>query len=124
MYENFQKEWILVFKYVMNFPVIVKESMLHLQEGKPSPHLLCSFLFAFARTISSYYRSTKILLVRFSLIFFFSKTQIILPVILCLQEAKPNLLPLVHARIYLIKAVQRILLAALELLDIHAIPIL
>ena len=62
---NVQEEWRLIRDFVMRFPAIILNTVKYIEAGKPAPHLLCQFLCSLARTISSYYRSTKILLVRF-----------------------------------------------------------
>ncbi|XKL68204.1 hypothetical protein PGB90_003695 [Kerria lacca] len=96
-----EKEWNLMFHFVLNFPNVIRNTMEYIEEGKPSPHLLCTFLYSLARTVSSYYRSTKILL-----------------------DGKSHLLPIIYARLYLLKAVHLILSTGLKLLNIEVIPAL
>lgn len=61
----FQKEWKIVFCFILEFSATVRRTIENIDEGRLSLHLLAQFLYSLARTTSSYYRSTKILLVRF-----------------------------------------------------------
>ncbi|XP_065203118.1 DALR anticodon-binding domain-containing protein 3 [Planococcus citri] len=96
-----EKEWIILFNFLLQFPNVVLNAGKDIKKGQFSPYILYNFLHNMSRTVSSYYRSTKILLYN-----------------------RPQLLPLIVARMYLIKAVHQVFTNGLNLLGIKPAPAL
>lgn len=91
-----EEEWKLMFNFVLSWPDIVRNSF---HEAHPKIHLLYSFLSSLALCFSVYYHRHRVL-----------------------TEPLPQLLPLVFARIHLLKTVETIFLNAFSILDIKPLP--
>lgn len=90
-------EWELL-KHLLAFDDVIEKSLGDIKNGQIALHVLYKYLLAFVSTFSVYYGKKKILL-----------------------ENRPHLVPLVHAKILLLKAIQRILNIVLDVLDIEPV---
>ncbi|XP_071816552.1 DALR anticodon-binding domain-containing protein 3-like [Apostichopus japonicus] len=96
------EEWKLLLHYVMQFPDLVAETLgniFTITQGSRCnlyPNKVCRFLYSLSRDLSVYYSRTHILV-----------------------EPRPHLIPIIHARLYLLKTVMRVMEDALRLLDIE-----
>lgn len=91
-----EEEWKLMFNFVLSWPDIVRNSFYITY---PNIHLLFSFLSSLALCFSVYYHHHRVL-----------------------TEPLPHLLPLVFARIHLLKTIETIFLNAFSILDIKPLP--
>jgi arginyl-tRNA synthetase len=90
-------EWVLL-KHLLTFPDIIEKSLENIEHGQIALHNLYKYLIAFVTKFSEYYSKKKILL-----------------------ENRPHLVPLVHAKIHLLKAIQKILNLTLNLFEIEPV---
>ncbi|KAI9582274.1 uncharacterized protein LOC119637129 [Glossina fuscipes] len=93
---NEEKEWELVFVYLIGFPDLVERCLDQLERGLCAIHLITRFLHKMVGVFSIYYRKTRIL-----------------------TEKRDHLMPTLYAHIYLIKAIREVLNKTLLLLDIE-----
>ncbi|XP_038214257.1 DALR anticodon-binding domain-containing protein 3 [Zerene cesonia] len=94
-----EDEWCLIFNYILGFPSLLR-NCVEINESKCDfrPHLLCSFLSSMVRVFSQYYRKVRIL-----------------------TEARKHLLPVMFARIYMLKSLNDTLKTCLRLLNIKSV---
>lgn len=93
-----EDEWELLTSYLLMYPHVLQSTLEHLDDGKPMPNLICNFLYSLCGCYSSYYRRVRIL-----------------------TEPREQLLPVMFARIYLLKAIEVVLHNGLQLLDIEPV---
>ncbi|XP_063989498.1 DALR anticodon-binding domain-containing protein 3-like [Diachasmimorpha longicaudata] len=93
-----QEEWELAYNFVLAYPQVLRNSVLHGDGLELCPQLLCTFLSHFSQKFSIYYRRTRIL-----------------------TEDREHLIPIMTARLWLLKAILIVLRHALEVLDITPI---
>lgn len=93
-----QLDWQLIYGYLLAFPELVESTMVQLKQGQCGVHLLVRYIVNLASLFSRYYRSKQILL-----------------------QKRSNLVPVLYARIYLVKAVRQVLNSALALLGIQPV---
>lgn len=91
------EEWRLL-KQLMLFPETVQSSLGDFKTGKINTHLLYKYLQTIATEFSNYYSKKRIL-----------------------TENRPQLIPVIHAKIHLLKAVQRVFKLALKNVDIQPV---
>ncbi|GLH00262.1 DALR anticodon-binding domain-containing protein [Gryllus bimaculatus] len=91
-----EEEWDLLTNYLLMYPHVLQSTIEFIDKGKPLPNLLCQFLFSLCGCYSSYYRRVRVL-----------------------TESRDHLLPVMFARLYLIKAVECVIHNALRLLGIE-----
>ncbi|XP_021913720.1 DALR anticodon-binding domain-containing protein 3 [Zootermopsis nevadensis] len=89
------EEWDLLFLYLLSYPSVLQNSVQNVEHGKLSPHLVCSFIMAMCSCFSVYYRRVHIL-----------------------TDSRTHLLPVMFARLYLLRGIQQVLHNALNLLGI------
>ncbi|XP_023725854.1 DALR anticodon-binding domain-containing protein 3 [Cryptotermes secundus] len=92
------EEWDLMFSYLLSYPSMLQSSVQNVEHGKVAPHLVCSFVMAMCSCFSVYYRRVRIL-----------------------TESRNQLLPVMFARLYLLRSVQQVLHNALSLLGIRPV---
>ncbi|KFB41865.1 AGAP003132-PA-like protein [Anopheles sinensis] len=93
-----REEWNLLYVYVIGFPYALRRTLGDGELARIDPHYLLQFTFGLASCLSKYYRSTRIL-----------------------TDNRPNLLPVMIARLHLLEAVYNILQTLLHLLDLEPI---
>lgn len=91
------KEWELT-KHLLLLPEILEKSIADITSGQIALHALYKYLIAFVNTFSVYYSRKKILI-----------------------ENRPHLIPIIHAKIYLLKAIQKVFNIVLEIFDIEPV---
>lgn len=91
------EEWIML-KQLMIFPDVIKSSIGDLKNGKIGLHLLYKYLQNLAIAFSNYYSKKKVL-----------------------TENRPQLMPILHAKIHLLKAIQAIFNKTLNIFDIEPV---
>ncbi|KAL7034679.1 hypothetical protein ACKWTF_008053 [Chironomus riparius] len=91
------EEWILL-KQLMLYPDVIKNSLGDLKNGKIGLHLLYKYLQHLAKAFSNYYSKKKVL-----------------------TENRPQLIPILHAKIHLLKAVQTIFNKTLSIFEIEPV---
>lgn len=94
-----EEEWELLFNYVILFPSVVRETIVGMEKSTAEPiqtHKICQFLLSLSNTMSRYYSKTHILI-----------------------ESRSHLMPLMFARLYLMKAIQAVMHDGLSLLGIE-----
>ncbi|GLH00257.1 Protein of unknown function [Gryllus bimaculatus] len=96
-----EEEWDLLTNYLLMYPHVLQSTIEFIDKGKPLPNLLCQFLFSLCGCYSSYYRRVRVL-----------------------TESRDHLLPVMFARLYLIKAVECVIHNALRLLGIEPFVII
>ncbi|KAL4705483.1 hypothetical protein ACJJTC_017343, partial [Scirpophaga incertulas] len=91
-----EEEWTLVFNYIMGFPLLL-ENCVTVSESSAEfrPHLICSFLCSMVRVFSQYYRKVRIL-----------------------TEPRSHLLPVLYARVHMLKILNDTLKTCLNILNI------
>lgn len=97
-----EEEWGLLFNYVLLYPDILKGTVEDSAEStfhSIHTHKICQFLLSLSSSLSIYYSKTHIL---------------------C--EPRPHLMPLMFARLYLMKGIQKIILNCFGLLGIEPCP--
>ena len=92
-----KSEWELL-KHLLILPDIIEKSLSEMTNGQIALHALYKYLVAFVNTFSAYYSRKKILI-----------------------ENRPHLIATIHAKIYLLKAIQRALNLVLEIFDIEPV---
>ncbi|XP_035676780.1 DALR anticodon-binding domain-containing protein 3-like isoform X2 [Branchiostoma floridae] len=93
-----EEEWELLFNYILPYPYLVQGTIVEVNKtrAKILTHQVCSFLIALSRDLSSYYRRVRVLL-----------------------EPRAHLLPVMFARLHLLKGVQQVMHNGLSLLGIQ-----
>ncbi|EDW65380.1 DALR anticodon-binding domain-containing protein 3 [Drosophila virilis] len=91
-------DWQLIYGYLLTFPELVESTLVQLDQGLCAVHLLVRYIVDLASLFSRYYRNKQILV-----------------------QQRSNLMPVLYARIYLVKAVREVLNAALALLGIQPV---
>ena len=140
-----QEEWELLFCYVLQYPLVVKEAGsleksgigVHVEVGiKKVKHntlvalvmvisrvypllQICLFLIKLSHAFSSYYSRVKILMVGVCLCICPVHSSVYLQCLSVPQAAEPHLVPLVHARLHLMAAIKQTMYNALSLLAIE-----
>lgn len=92
-----KSEWELL-KHLLILPDIIEKSLSEMTNGQIALHAVYKYLVAFVNTFSAYYSRKKILI-----------------------ENRPHLIATIHAKIYLLKAIQRALNLVLEIFDIEPV---
>ncbi|XP_063362533.1 DALR anticodon-binding domain-containing protein 3 [Cydia amplana] len=94
-----EDEWSLIFNFVMGLPSLINNSM---DVGDTTcefrPHQICSFLCSMVRVFSQYYRRVRIL-----------------------TEPRKHLLPVLYARIHMLKILNETLKICLKILNIKSV---
>ncbi|XP_025405224.1 DALR anticodon-binding domain-containing protein 3 [Sipha flava] len=91
------EEWILIFNYLSVFPSIIQECTKYLSSAHIGVYKLCSFLVEMSSCVSSFYHKHNILM-----------------------DPLPHFLPLMYARLYLVKALIQVYENAFHILGIEA----
>ncbi|XP_071960934.1 DALR anticodon-binding domain-containing protein 3-like [Antedon mediterranea] len=96
-----EAEWYILFQYILPFPDIVAELLQPIFNSigpriQLQTHKICAFLMNLSKDLSTYYSRTHVL-----------------------GEPRQHLLPVMFARLHLLKAVQRVMLNSLSLLNIQ-----
>ncbi|GJQ86338.1 hypothetical protein Trydic_g9032 [Trypoxylus dichotomus] len=92
------EEWELLYIHILQFPCVIRNCMRDVTEGRIYPNLLISALSSMSLCFSVYYRRIKIL-----------------------TEPREHIFPTMHARIYLLKALEQVVHNGLKLLDIQPV---
>lgn len=92
------EEWELFYVYIIQFPMVIKSCIKDVEKGIINPQHLIFFLSNLSSIFSVYYRRVRIL-----------------------TNPKEHMFSLIHARIYLLKALQCVFHNALHLLNIDPI---
>ncbi|XP_055542846.1 DALR anticodon-binding domain-containing protein 3 [Wyeomyia smithii] len=93
-----EDEWHLFWVYVAGFPAIIQQASGGGQLTRIAPHLVLNFACGLVISLSKYYRRIRIL-----------------------TENRDHLLPVMFARIYLLKSVHKVLSTLLDLMDLEPI---
>ncbi|XP_017853231.1 DALR anticodon-binding domain-containing protein 3 isoform X2 [Drosophila busckii] len=91
-------DWHLIYGYLLHFPEMIESVLLQFREGHVGVHILVRYIVGLASTFSRYYRNKQILV-----------------------QHRANLMPVLHARVYLVKAVRQVLNLSLALLGIEPV---
>uniref|UniRef100_A0A6M2DH40 Putative dalr anticodon-binding domain-containing protein 3 isoform x1 n=1 Tax=Xenopsylla cheopis TaxID=163159 RepID=A0A6M2DH40_XENCH len=91
-------EWEIFFCYILRFPSVINDCVKDIKNGLFNPHYLCNFLSGLVGVFSVYYKNVRIL---------------------AMNRGQTS--DLIHARIYLIKAIEIVLENSFALLDITPI---
>ncbi|CAG2057783.1 unnamed protein product, partial [Timema podura] len=89
------EEWTLLCKHLLFYPNILENSVRDVESGIIEPQLLSRFLMSLCANFSIYYRRVRIL-----------------------TEPRNHLLPVMFARLYLLKGIEQVLHNALKIMDI------
>nr|CAD7414225.1 unnamed protein product [Timema poppensis] len=89
------EEWTLLCKHLLFYPNILENSVREVESGIIEPQLLSRFLMSLCANFSIYYRRVRIL-----------------------TEPRNHLLPVMFARLYLLKGIEQVLHNALRIMDI------
>ncbi|CAG9787932.1 unnamed protein product [Diatraea saccharalis] len=94
-----EDEWSLVFNYIMGLPSLL-ENCVDISEKTCEfrPHLICSFLCSMVRVFSQYYRKVRVL-----------------------TEPRKHLLPVLFARLHMLKILNDTLKTCLNILNIKSV---
>ncbi|GAB0091389.1 uncharacterized protein DMENIID0001_062280 [Sergentomyia squamirostris] len=92
------EEWILLINFIASEEWIVEKSLGELEKERISPHLIVSELHSLVNVFSAYYRRVQIL-----------------------TDNRHQLLPTVHARILLLRALRKVFNRILQLLEIDPV---
>ncbi|CAH1114482.1 unnamed protein product [Psylliodes chrysocephalus] len=92
------EEWELFYVYILQFPMVVKSCIKDIEKGIFNPQYLISFLSNLSSIFSVYYRRVRIL-----------------------TNPKEHMFSIIHARIYLLKALQCVFHNSLNFLNIEPI---
>lgn len=92
-----EEEWAM-FKLLLTFPEVISQAINELDQGKASLHLIHKFLTSLANTFSIYYRRVRLL-----------------------TENRAQLMPVLFAKIHLLKTIQKIFNLTLAILNIEPI---
>lgn len=90
-------EWELL-KYILSLPDILDKALGDILNGQVSVHTLYKYLTGFVTSFSNYYSKKKILV-----------------------ENRPHLVPMIHAKIHLLLAIQKCLNLILDVFEIEAV---
>ncbi|XP_031627651.1 DALR anticodon-binding domain-containing protein 3 [Contarinia nasturtii] len=93
-----EEEWQMFFVYIVGYPNLLERCISGIGTGNIAIHLLCTFLSNLSALFSVYYHRVKIL-----------------------TDNLPQLVPVLYARIYLLKALRSIFLKALAILEIESL---
>uniref|UniRef100_A0A0C9RU47 DALRD3 protein n=1 Tax=Fopius arisanus TaxID=64838 RepID=A0A0C9RU47_9HYME len=96
---SLQGEWNLVYNFILTYPKVLMNSVHHEELLELCPQVLCAFLSRLSRKFSVYYHHTRIL-----------------------TEERKHLIPIMLARLSLLKALLIVFHHALEVLNITPIP--
>lgn len=114
-----QTEWILLFKYISAYPSLISQIVGDSQKFNFQLHSLCTFLNGLVSTFSIYYSRIRILTVwKFLSTCEKRKFEKIKN---SHQENRPQLLPVLHARIYLLKCIRIVFNKSLAILNIEPV---
>nr|AAL68045.1 AT12688p [Drosophila melanogaster] len=91
-------DWELIYGYLLTFPELMESIMDQLDQGHCGLHLLVHYVENLAAAFSRFYYHKKVLL-----------------------QKRDELMPILYARIYLIKAVRQVLNTALAVLGIEPV---
>ncbi|CAO1405054.1 unnamed protein product [Diamesa serratosioi] len=92
-----EEEW-KIFRYLIVYPELIENCICNLHQGKVPIHTICKYVSELVALFSIYYRRVRLL-----------------------TEHRTHLLPVLFAKIYLMKAVQKILNRTLALFDIDPV---
>ncbi|XP_047990162.1 DALR anticodon-binding domain-containing protein 3 [Leguminivora glycinivorella] len=94
-----EDEWSIIFNFIMGFPSLINNSM-DIREATCEfrPHQICGFLCSMVRVFSQYYRRVRIL-----------------------TEPRKHLLPVLYARIHMLKILNETLKICLKILNIKSV---
>ncbi|XP_050508838.1 DALR anticodon-binding domain-containing protein 3 isoform X1 [Diabrotica virgifera virgifera] len=92
------EEWELFYVYILQFPLVIKSCVKDIEKGIFNPQYLISFLSNLCSVFSVYYRRVRIL-----------------------TNPREHMFSIIHARIYLLKALQCVFHNSLHLLNIEPI---
>lgn len=95
---NEEEEWQLIFTYIFTFSNMIKRCVSDLDRGSFQLHIIIQYINGLVSTFSIYYRRTRILL-----------------------QNREHLIPVIHARIFLLKCLQYILKLSLKTLNIDPV---
>jgi len=95
---NQPEEWLLVYVYICQFPIVIRNCIKSFQDGIFNPQNLITFLSNLSSDFSVYYRRVRIL-----------------------TEPREHLLEKIYSRIYLLKALQYVFHNSLKILNIEPI---
>jgi hypothetical protein len=90
-------EWELI-KFVLEYPETMHKASYDIEKGIIGLHLIYNFMYSFMATFSTYYSKIKVL-----------------------TENRPQLIPALHAKIHLLRAVQKCLNHTFRMFDIHPV---
>ncbi|CAK1585146.1 unnamed protein product [Parnassius mnemosyne] len=94
-----EEEWCLIFNYILGLPSLLKNCVeINDHTCDFRPHLICGFLSSMVRLISQYYRKTRIL-----------------------TEPRKHLLPVMFARLHMLKILNETLKICLRVLNIKSV---
>ncbi|XP_056648148.1 DALR anticodon-binding domain-containing protein 3 [Diorhabda sublineata] len=92
------EEWELFYVYIIQFPMVIKSCIKDIEKGIINPQHLIYFLSNLSSTFSIYYRRVRIL-----------------------TNPKEHMFSIIHARIYLLKALQCVFHNSLRLLNVDPV---
>ncbi|XP_031844841.1 uncharacterized protein LOC116432317 [Nomia melanderi] len=90
-----EEEWGLIYNFIIGYQEMIKDCIKYEPTFQTNPHVLCTFLSRLCQKFSVYYRRIRIL-----------------------TEAYDHLIPMMIARLYMLRALQIVLQNALSLMDI------
>lgn len=93
-----KEEWLLILNHLSVCPLVIQQSVDHLLSASVDVHRLCKFLMEMSSAVSLFYHRHHIL-----------------------SEPIPSLLPLMHARLYLVKSSIQVYENVFRLLGIEAV---
>ncbi|CAF4849828.1 unnamed protein product [Pieris macdunnoughi] len=94
-----EDEWCLVFNYILGLPALLKICVeVSNERCEFRPHLICAYLSSMVKVFSQYYRKVRIL-----------------------TEPRKHLLPVMFARIYMLKSLNDTLKTCLRILNIKSV---
>ncbi|XP_028167348.1 DALR anticodon-binding domain-containing protein 3 [Ostrinia furnacalis] len=94
-----EDEWCLIFNFIMGFPLLLNNCVdISETTCEFKPHLLCNFLCCMVRVFSQYYRKVRIL-----------------------TEPRKHLLPVLFARLHMLKILNETLKTCLDILNIKSV---
>lgn len=94
-----KEEWILIFNHLSVLPLVIQQSVEHLLSANVDVHRLCKFLMEMSSAVSLFYHRHHIL-----------------------SDPISSLLPLMYARLYLVKSSIQVYENVFQLLGIEAVP--
>ncbi|XP_071546193.1 uncharacterized protein [Panulirus ornatus] len=99
---NHEEEWALVWLYILRWPEIPEEMAVAMLDGsrKLKTAAVAQFLHSLSHRFSEYYSRYKVLV----------------------SEPLPHLMPLMYARLYLLKAIQTVMKICFNLLGVDSPP--